>query len=91
MKVCAHENLGPFQNVHFRADSIKQAVERFREDLEGVYGTLEGITERTGEDHAPALGVYPQCPDCDSQMNFHDYPLGLYRVGPRGGIQRMFG
>ena len=89
MKVCAHVNLSPFQHVHWRSDSVDSAVRHFRNLLSTHYGSLEGIPERTGEDRIPTLMYYPQCFDCNSHMNFHDYPAGAFRVGNRGGIRRV--
>lgn len=90
MKICAHMNLGPYSNHHARFDTIADAVNTFRNELESFYGTLEGILDRTGEDNAPVVDVYPQCNDCDSHMNFHDYPMARYALGPRGGITKRY-
>ncbi|QNJ59254.1 hypothetical protein SEA_MRMIYAGI_40 [Mycobacterium phage MrMiyagi] len=89
MKVCAHMNLGPFKNHHERFESASDAVENFRESLEAFYGDLKGIVERTGEDYRPSLDLYPECSDCNSHMNFHDYPMTRYEVGNRGGIRKV--
>lgn len=88
MKVCTHYNLGPF-NQHFMRNSTKQkGLAEFREQLEIYYGSMEGILDRTGEEHAPSISFYPQCDQCSSNMCFHDYPMAVYRVGPRGGLQK---
>lgn len=86
MKVCAHYNLGPFDQHFFRAPSMKAAVSEFRDQLRDYYGCLEGIIERTGDEHRPSISLYPQCDDCSAQMCFHDYPMAVYSVGPRNGI-----
>ena len=88
MKVCAHYNLGAFDQNYGRFDSAKQAVEFFREQLENFYGDTAGILDRTGEDHRPVVSLYPQCDDCASNMCFHDYPMSRYTIGVRGGIQK---
>lgn len=90
MKVCAHMNLGPFSHHHSVANTISEAVENFRDSLDAFYGDLSGILERTGEDNAPTLDLYPACDDCSAQMCFHDYPMSRYTVGPRGGIRKEF-
>jgi hypothetical protein len=90
MKVCAHYNLGPFDQHHMRADSIGQAASAFREQLRDHYGDLEGILDRTGEEHRPTMTINEQCADCNSRMNFHDYPMLAYSVGKRGGITKVF-
>ena len=90
MKVCAHYNLGPFNQHFMRCSTKAKALSEFREQLEIFYGDLEGILERTGEEYAPSISLYPQCDDCASNMCFHDYPMSHYRVGPRGGIRKEF-
>jgi hypothetical protein len=35
------------------------------------------------------MDLYPQCGDCDSAMNFHDYPMVRYELGQRGGIKKV--
>lgn len=87
--VCAHMNLGPFVHRHRTYWSIKNAVDNFRDHLEAFYGSLEGILDRTGPDNAPCVDLYPKCNDCNSEMNFHDYPFARYQVGPRGGIRKV--
>lgn len=88
--VCAHMNLGPFKHVHRRYWSIKNAVDNFQDYLEVFYGAVDkGILERTGADRAPALDLYPKCDQCTDHMNFHDYPMARYVVGPRGGIRKV--
>lgn len=89
MRVCAHMNLGPHSHHHMVAATIGEAVQNFADSLEGYYGSLAGILDRTGEECAPALDLYPACDDCNSQMNFHDYPMARWAVGPRGGIRKL--
>jgi len=89
IEVCAHMNLGPFTNAHGRFSTVWMAVESFKKELERFYGSLEGIIDRTGEDRAPCVDLFPQCPDCNSHMNFHDYPFARYQIGPRGGIRKV--
>lgn len=88
MKVCAHYNLGPFDQHFGRFDSVKDAISEFRNSLDAFYGCLDGILDRTGEDYAPSISLYPQCDDCSSHMCFHDYPMSVYKIGPRGGIRK---
>ena len=90
MKVCVHYNLGPFDQHYVSAASINEAVRFFRDSLESYYGELSGILERTGEDYAPAMNLYPYCKECTDNMCFHDYPMARYTVGPRGGIRKEF-
>lgn len=80
MKVCASIAYGPF-NIHVeRFDSITAAVDYFRREVAGTdFGT--GTDEQ-------CIDLYPQCPDCQRDMVFHDYPLARYSVGPRGGVMR---
>jgi len=81
MKVCAHINGGPHHRWHERFASVALAVEAFRAGMAALK-----IDRGDGEHYTMAL--YPQCDECESEMNFHDYPLARYRVGPRGGIRR---
>lgn len=87
--VCAHMNLGPHTHRHIRANNPAQAVREFRVQLENFYGSLVGILDRTGPDNAPCVDLYPQCKECNSQENHHDYPFARYQVGPRGGIKKV--
>lgn len=89
MKVCAHYNLGPFDQHFFRAASVGNAIDEFREQLEIFYGSLEGILDRTGEEYAPSMSLYPQCSECSAQMCFHDYPMRVVKIGPRGGVRKV--
>lgn len=83
MRVCAHIHYGPYNFGHKRFRTIGDAVHYFRREVAGEdYGT--------GTDDQ-CMDLYPQCPDCDSMMNFHDYPDARYTVGPRGGIIRERG
>ena len=80
MQVCAHINYGPHNHGHKRFRTIADAVHYFGRDVAGEdYGT--GTDEQV-------MDLFPQCPDCTSGMNFHDYPMVRYSVGPRGGIVR---
>lgn len=87
--VCAHMNLGPHMHVHRTFWSIRNAVNGFRDQLENFYGSLDGIIERTGADYAPTLDLYPRCQECNSHMNFHDWPMRRYQLGPRNGIRKV--
>ena len=82
MKVCAHYNTGPYQSHHARYGSIREAVREFRQ-------TLSELGIETGDGEYYTLDVCPQCDDCDSRMNFHDYPTARYQLGPRGGISKV--
>ena len=83
MKVCAHICVAPFQFVHERHDSVKSALASLREWDESTFGSHAGEPEEY-----PEMNLYPQCADCDSMMNFHDWPMATYRIGPRGGLRR---
>lgn len=82
MKVCAHisPGCGAFSMIHKRFDTIWLAVEYFKALTEH---DLMTVTEDT------VMDLYPQCDDCSSLMNFHDYPMVRYAVGPRGGIRKV--
>lgn len=81
-KVCAHITYGPFNQGHERFSSVKDAVEHFKNEVAGTdYGT--GTDEQ-------AMDLYPQCDDCTSGMNFHDYPMSRYSVGPKGGVHKEY-
>lgn len=72
MKVCAHINLGPFNNVYQRFSSMKEAKEYFVNRIAGTdYGT--------GTDFQ-CMDLYPRCDSCSSAACFHDYPLARYEV-----------
>lgn len=81
MKVCAHINpgTGSIAMHHKRFNTIEEAVEYFRNLVLLVsYPTEDAV-----------MDLYPQCDDCSSLMNFHDYPMARYAVGPRGGIKKV--
>ena len=82
MKVCAHINpgCGSFVQHHKRFNSVKEAVKYFSEFVED---DLITVTEDT------VMDLYPQCNECTDMMNFHDYPMARYVVGPRGGIRKV--
>ena len=92
MKVCAHINYGPHQNGHQRFDTVARAVDYFRREVaDNPY--RHGSTEES--DGCYVMDLYPEADEngepcgCDSAMNFHDYPMTRYSVGPRGGVQRQ--
>ena len=98
MKVCAHMNLGPHVHDYVTAASINDALRCFRRRLEQHYGVIDKtIAEIRHPDEMPALDLYPACAEeshrdgmhCNSQMNFHDWPMTRFQVGPRGGIRRV--
>lgn len=84
MKVCAHAKVANQSNYHFKADSVAEAIRQYRSDVEDLYTGPEVGGERG------AMFLYPQCSDCDWGMNFHDYPMSCYAVGPRGGLKREY-
>lgn len=78
--VCAHITLGPWTREHATFPTIGDAVAYFRSEVAGIdYGT--GTDEQ-------AMNLYPRCSECTDDMCFHDYPMAVYTVGPRGGIRR---
>jgi hypothetical protein len=83
MKVCAHYNYGPFAHEHERYHSIADA-------LYGFTLLLAVVGVDTGDGEHYTIDLYPQCSECDSQMNFHDYPMTRYQLGPRGGLARQY-
>jgi hypothetical protein len=87
--VCAWMNLGPFSHHIYRYDSIGEAKREFKERLSNFYGSLDGIIDRVGVDYAPCLDLYPQCDECQTHMNFHDYPMSRYKIGNRGGLRKV--
>lgn len=79
MKVCAHIQFGPFNNGHERFDTIGEARAYFRNTVAGNdFGT--GTDEQT-------MDLYPQCTDCTSGMNFHDWPMTRWVVTEKGTIR----
>ena len=84
----AYKYCGRVQLQHYgdcemvRGDSIAQMVERFRWRLHEARGWRD--------DAACSLTIYATdgapC-ECDSACNFHDYPMALFEVGPRGGVR----
>lgn len=84
MKVCAHFFLSPYQHYHRRFDSIADARKWLWEYLipNGNLGPYD-------KDWPVGFDVYPLCEDCNSEMNFHDYPMARYVAGPRGGIKKV--
>lgn len=87
--VCAHIVTQPFQHERHRFGSIADAVAYFRRH---VVASPYGAEPVPGE--YPIMDLYPERDEngiacgCDSAMNFHDYPMVRYSVGPRGGIVR---
>jgi hypothetical protein len=82
MKVCAHMNLGPFQNDHERFGSVAAALDFFRDSLQDM-----GIDKGDGDHYV--IDLYPECSECSYGMNFHDYPMARYELGPRGGLSKV--
>lgn len=84
MKVCAHYCLSPYQHHHQRFDSGAQAKHWLWDYLipQGNLGPYD-------PDYPVVMDLYPQCKDCTDHMNFHDYPMARYQVGPRGGIRKV--
>ena len=85
MKVCAHFCLSPYQHHHQRFDRIYEAVGWLWK-----YLIQDGNLGPYDENYPVVMDLYPQCEDCNSQMNFHDYPMSRYQVGPRGGIRKVY-
>lgn len=80
MKVCAHIQLGPFNREHKRFNTIRHAITYFTNEVAGIdFGT--GTSEQS-------MWLNEQCPDCWSEANFHEFPIVIVQVGPRGGIVR---
>lgn len=78
-KVCAHINDGAGQHINIKENSMKDAIAYFREYVEEC---------RPVE---PTMDIYfsGDC-ECDSMMNFHDYPDRRYIRGPRGSIRKEY-
>lgn len=85
MKVCAWINSAPFQNDIHRFDSVSEAIEYFR-DRVAYWCKRDGLS--TDENGYYVMDLYPQCDECEPMMNFHDYPMSRYSVGPRGDIRK---
>jgi hypothetical protein len=78
MKVCARFTVGPFDSYHARMDSIELAKQELRR--QGRYDSFP-------DGEQPSVWVAPQCPDCWSQANFHEFAT-IYTLGPRGGVKK---
>ena len=78
MKICAHFSVAPFEQYHVRLDSIAQAKQELRN---------QGRIDSFGDGEKPSVWIAPQCSDCSSLMNFHEFATVL-ELGPRGGIRR---
>lgn len=96
MRICAHINHGPFQNGRKRFDSIREAVEYFRaEVLDNYYTPGPDALSEEERDGLYIMDIYPELDDdgkpceCDDAMNFHDYPMRRYGMGPRGGLRMI--
>lgn len=85
MRVCAHINFGPYTNGHERSDSVDQAISYSRKEVVDS-PFIHGSTEES--DGCYVMDLYPQCDQCDSAANYHDYPMSRYVVGPRGGLAK---
>lgn len=83
MQVCAHFNLSPYQHHHERFGSVHEAKSWLWN-----YLVPQGNLGPYDPDHPVVMDLYPQCEHCTSEMNFHDYPMTRFTVGPRGGIRR---
>lgn len=91
MKVCAHITYGPFNNGHERFGSVSEALAYFRDVAGEDFGTgTEGHYEDGYWVAAQGMMLYPGCDDCTGDMNFHDYPMSAFEVGPRGGIRKVY-
>ncbi|WP_433662489.1 hypothetical protein ACQPW1_10240 [Nocardia sp. CA-128927] len=82
MKVCAHASIGPRETYHFRADSTRQALDRFAQEIQRRYQRSHLYDQHL------FLDLYPQCTDCRDLMNFHDGEITRYVIGPRGALRR---
>lgn len=93
MKVCAHINVGPHQNVYHKFDSITAAVAHFRDEVVG--NPYVPIQFNDDDGYRPeysdygVMDLYPQCDRCDHGATYHDYPLRRYGIGRRGGLVRV--
>lgn len=89
MKVCASINYGPFSNGHERFDSIKSAIEYFREAVvDNPYLELE-FEDGYEYSNYGCMDLYPQCDRCYDGATFHDYPMARYGIGRRGGLRKV--
>ena len=87
MRVCAHIVTGPFGREHRRFATVADAQSWFRSEVCEPAGFV-GMTDEERSDYY-GMDLYPACDLCDSEMNFHDYPMTRYGVGPRGGMIRV--
>lgn len=83
MNVCAHYYVGG-STWHVRHRSIRDAVADLRTAHDAMgFDTIPGV-------QASAMTYNHQCDDCISTENHHDYPLGMYAIGVRGGISKEY-
>ncbi|QGJ92036.1 hypothetical protein SEA_KEELAN_72 [Gordonia phage Keelan] len=90
MKVCTHINGGSqyaYENQQKNFESISVARQAFRDSLYVRYADPKSDNEM------PVMDVYVladnETCDCNSHMNFHDYPSKRFTVGPRGGVKEV--
>jgi hypothetical protein len=83
MKVCAHFNVLPFQHFHKRFDTIDKAQDYFEDCLK------ELDPQPNVYDQLPTMDVSAQCKNCDDMMNFHEFAMWRFTVGPRKGIVKV--
>ncbi|ANA87343.1 hypothetical protein PBI_KAMPE_111 [Gordonia phage Kampe] len=92
MKICAHINLSPYDHDHKRFDSVNEA-KQYLYDAYHRHGLVDEGSKYYPNDyeqyHTACIDYYPQCDECDSAMNFHDYPMGRIVIGARGGIKNV--
>lgn len=75
-KVCAFIHIdASWSNEQCKFSSLKEAKEYFKK-----YAVEESVMDIYFSDDC----------ECDSMMNFHDYPSARYVVGPRGGVRREY-
>ena len=89
MKVCASINYGPYQTEHERFDSIKVAVEFFRDHVVDEWNFTPEFSGDCEYSDYGIMDLYPQCDLCSSGATFHDYPMARYGVGRRGGLRKV--
>lgn len=90
MRVCCSIMYRPFESGRKRFDSLAEAKDYFRREVaENADLSLCG----EGMEVIYSMMVYPELDadgkpcECDSVCCYHEYPIKLYTVGPRGGVK----
>jgi hypothetical protein len=90
-KYCAHFNVGDshFHEYFDRLDAIRAALTEYHDEFGFATTYANDLANGPQIIQQDCVNVNNSCEDCNSDMNFHDYPELRYVIGPRGGVQEV--